>query len=144
MNENPFIGAWHLVAANFYKPSGELVKLYGDNPTGMIVYGERGTMCVQIMQRGRPPLPKGRTAENALQEYHSILSGYIAYFGTYEIDPKVSSMTHHIKGSLIPEWIGTDLVRTYEFSGNRLTLRTAPAPARGDVLWGELIWERAE
>lgn len=140
-----FVDTWHLIDVRFFKPDGTVVRIYGEQPRGMLVYDARGNMTVQIMRRGRPPLPKSRRSENALDEYNAILRGYIAYFGKFSVDETARTMTHHIEGSLIPNWVDTPLVRTYEFSpdGKRLYLRTAPAPIGGDTLSGELIWERA-
>lgn len=142
LNQNSFIGTWRLVAANFYKRDGTLVQLYGADPLGYIRYDEQGRMSVQIMQRNRPILPKIKDVEKAFDAYKAILRGYVAYFGTYSVDEIARTMTHHIQASLVPEWVGTDLVRTYEFSGNRLILRTPPAQLRGEMMHGELIWER--
>lgn len=137
-----FFGVWRLVAANFYKPDGTLVKLYGDDPRGLFVYAENGTMSVQIMKQNRPAIPRGQHAAHALENYHDILVGYIAYFGTYSVDENARTVTHHVQASLIPNWVGSDLVREYEFSGNRMTLRTLPASLRGEIMRGELIWEK--
>ena len=142
MREN-FIGTWNLVAVNFYKQDGTIVKLYGDSPRGLFVYGADGVMSVQIMKEHRPPIPRGQQVEHALEDYHDILIGYIAYFGTYTVDETARTVTHHVRGSLIPNWVDTDLVREYEFSGNRLYLRTPPASLRGETMRGELIWERS-
>ena len=144
MKQNPFVGTWHLVDVHFYKANGDIVKLYGEQPRGMLMYDAHGHMNGQVMQRERPRLPKGRHTQNALDEYHAILRGYIAYFGTYESDENAGTLTHHVHGSLIPDWVGTDQIRLYEFRNHnkQLILRTPPAELRGDTLAGELIWER--
>jgi hypothetical protein len=140
-----FVGTWQLVAVHFYNAQNESIKMYGEAPRGMLIYDAQGHMNGQVMQRERPPLPKGREAENARDEYHAILRGYIAYFGTYEVDENAGTVTHHVHGSLIPDWVGTDQIRLFEFcdDNQRLILRTPPSTLRGDVLRGELIWERA-
>jgi hypothetical protein len=145
MREN-FIGTWRLVAVHFYNAQNEIVKLYGQEPRGMLMYDAQGHMNGQVMQRERPSLPKRRDAENARDEYHAILRGYIAYFGTFNVDEHARTITHHVQGSLIPDWVGTDQVRLYEFcnNGQQLILRTPPSSLRGDVLRGELIWERIQ
>lgn len=142
---NLFIGLWQLIDVNFYRVNNEIVKLYGQAPRGMIMYDAHGRMAVQIMQRDRPALPKSRTAENALGDYATILRGYIAYFGTYDVDETARTVTHHLQGSLFPDWVGTDLVRQYEFSNDNqmLILTTAPSALRGETLRGEIIWQRA-
>ena len=139
-----FHGLWHLVDVNFYNVNNEIVKLYGESPRGMILYDAQGRVTVQIMQRDRPPLPKTRTAENALADYVTILRGYVAYFGTYDVDETARTVTHHLEGSLIPDWVGTDLVRQYEFADDnqKLILTTAPSALRGATLRGEIIWRR--
>ena len=109
------------------------------------MYDAHGHMNGQVMQRERPRLPKGRHTENALDEYHAILRGYIAYFGTFDIDENARTITHHVHGSLIPDWVGTDQIRLYEFRNHnrQLILRTPPSLVRGDTLAGELIWQKA-
>jgi hypothetical protein len=70
------------------------------------------------------------TGEEAL----AALDGHIAYFGTYSVDEKASTVTHHRQGSVQPGDKG-DLVRGYEFVGDRLILRPAGTNA-------EVVWER--
>ncbi len=142
---NLFIGTWHLVAVNFYNANGDVQKFYGQDPHGYIYYDAQGRMSVQIMQRDRPHLPRHHQAEHALEDYQAILRGYVAYFGTYSVDETARTMTHHVQGSLLPDWVGTDLVRNYEFRNNNnlLILSTPFSHLRGDDLRGDIIWERA-
>ena len=46
-------------------------------------------------------------------------------------------MTHHVEGGLSPNMVGSDLKRSYEFSGNRLILKPV-----GQT--GVLTWERVQ
>jgi hypothetical protein len=68
--------------------------------------------------------------------YFKAATAFVSYAGPYEIrDDKV---IHHAEVSLFPEWAGTDLIRTYEFSGNQLYLRSS-IPGGGVY---EFCWER--
>ncbi len=67
-------------------------------------------------------------------EARAMLDGYIAYSGTYTVDDKARTVTHHRKASVQPGDKG-DLVRGYEFAGERLILRPVGTNA-------EVIWER--
>jgi hypothetical protein len=58
------------------------------------------------------------SAEHALAAY----SGYVAYFGTYTVDEKKHAVTHHIEGSLAPEFTGTDQPRPFKLEGDRLEI----------------------
>jgi hypothetical protein len=142
MEDNPFVGTWRLISAEFRRADGEVLHLYGRDPVGMLVYDAQGHMIGQIMRRDRPALPSGKAADNALEDYQAIIKGYVAYFGVYEVDMAAGTITHHVQGSLIPDWVGVGQVRLFAFAGNRLTLRTPPSPLRGAVLEGVLLWER--
>ncbi|MBV9262676.1 MAG: lipocalin-like domain-containing protein [Candidatus Eremiobacteraeota bacterium] len=64
-------------------------------------------------------------------------NGYFCYFGTYTVDEQEQTVTHHVAGSLFPNYVGTEQIRRCSIRGNRLSL-TAEAP------WGhvELVWEK--
>jgi len=47
-----------------------------------------------------------------------------------------------VKGSLLPNLVGSDQIRFYEFSGDRLTLKTPPIQVGGITVTSLLIWER--
>ena len=65
------------------------------------------------------------------EEAKAALDGHIAYFGTYSVDEQARTVTHHRQGSVQPGDKG-DLVRGYEFVGDRLILR--PRHDRGSRL----------
>jgi len=77
-------------------------------------------------------------AANASQEeIREALGGFIAYFGTFDVDEAAKTVIHHVQACLVPSWVGTDLKRTYQFAGNRLTL-TARLTTNSTVL----VWEK--
>ena len=77
---------------------------------------------------------RGSTAAMTPQEAFTAVKDYIAYFGTYTVDEQAGIVTHHRHDSLQPGDAG-DLVRKYEFAGDRLVLR-----APNSTL--EVTWER--
>jgi hypothetical protein len=68
------------------------------------------------------------------QEAKIAVTDYIAYFGTYTIDAQAGTVTHHRQDSIQPGDFG-DLIRRYEFVGDRLVLRPPNSTA-------EITWER--
>jgi hypothetical protein len=124
---NKLLGAWRYVGTRINGGNWNR----GDNPKGMIYYGPHGEMAVQIA-----PDVKRRRAGAVMtpDEAFTAVKDYIAYFGTYTVDEATGTVTHHRHDSLQPGDNG-DLVRRYEFNGDRLVLR-----APNSTL--EVTWER--
>jgi Lipocalin-like domain len=101
----------------------------GPSPTGMIVYTAGGNMSVQIAP-DRPRTKAG--AEATPDEAKAALTGYIAYFGTYTVDERAGTITHHRTASIQPG-DASPLVRAYEFKGDRLVLR--PPGSKQEIVW---------
>jgi len=67
-----------------------------------------------------------------------MLTGFNAYFGTFDVDQASGTVIHHLQSALIPSWVGTDQRRKYEFSaaGELIILNTASG---ADY---RLVWQR--
>jgi hypothetical protein len=106
---------------------------FGNTPQiGRIYYDRAGRMGAQLHPPGRKPLPAMPTVE----DYREMLRGFVAYYGTYDIDESTRRVAHHIESASNPAWIGTDFIRWYEFEPGRLILRTQPNATT------PLVWER--
>jgi hypothetical protein len=109
------VGVWRYAGT---KVDGELRADRGD-PRGIIIYDASGHMAVQIVP--------GREARA-----NAPASQFIAYFGTYSIDERAGTVTHHREGDLRPDG-EIDAVRKYEFVGDRLILR--PVDRVQEIMW---------
>ncbi|MGC1780784.1 MAG: lipocalin-like domain-containing protein [Xanthobacteraceae bacterium] len=119
------VGAWRYVGTRINGGNWDR----GANPKGMIYYGPHGEMAVQIA----PDVERKRAAAVMTPEEARIaVQDYIAYFGSYTIDVAAGTVTHHRQDSLQPGDKG-DLVRRYEFAGDRLVLR--PPNSTMEVTW---------
>jgi hypothetical protein len=141
-----FIGVWKLVSCESKdKTSGEVRYPYGKNPVGRITYDAAGRMSAQLMNPGRkmvggPPSRSSRTSirEASLDDMREILNGFMAYYGTFDVDEAARTVIHHVQASLLPSWVGSDQRRQYEFLGtNRLILT-----ASSEQTVTRLVWER--
>jgi hypothetical protein len=121
------LGAWRYVGTRIDGGNWDR----GANPKGMIYYGPHGEMAVQIA----PDIKRRRAGAVMTPEEAKIaLTDYIAYFGTYTIDTRTETVTHHRQDSIQPG-DGGDLVRRFALEGDRLVLR-----ALNSTL--EVTWER--
>ena len=135
-----FIGVWRLISCERKSKDGRIDYPYGAEPVGRITYDKAGRMSAQLMRPGRrSTVAPGVSliAGNAgSEEIREAVDGFIAYFGTFDVDESAQTVIHHVQACLVPSWVGTDLKRTYRFNANRLVLTAATT----SVL--ELVWER--
>ena len=127
------VGAWRLVGYQF--DSDQVDPNRGGHPVGLLQYDTNGSMGVQIM----PDRPRAKYATTLPtgEEARSAMLGYTAYFGTYTVDERAHTVTHHREGSINPGDVGRELVRRYEFqSPDRMALIPL------DGLPRTLTWER--
>jgi len=126
---NRLVGAWRLVSIEGNKPG----RYRGEKPTGLLYYDNLGHMAVQIMP-GRKRSGYAGALPTA-EEARDALLGYTAYFGTYRVDEKTRTVTHHRTGNINPGGLG-DFVRRYEFlSDDKIVLMPVESNAG-------LTWER--
>jgi hypothetical protein len=119
------IGAWRYIGTTVDGQN----KPRGKNPKGMIYYGPYGEMSVQIA----PDVERPRAGREMTPDEAKIaVTDYVAYFGTYTIDEKAGTVTHHRHVSIQPGDKG-DFVRRYQFVGDRLILR--PPNSTQEITW---------
>jgi hypothetical protein len=114
-----FIGTWRLIS---------------DSSTGLMYYDRLGNMAAQVM----PTRARAKYAgtQPTPDEAKEAITGYLAYFGTYSVDERAHTITHHRKANINPGQVGDDAVRGYEFvPGDRVILTPV-----GTV--NQIIWER--
>jgi hypothetical protein len=149
-HNNPLIGIWKLISAIAIHPDGAIdSEVYGPNPSGYITYTLDGRMMVMFSRSDHSPLsqeirsPLSREIESLpVEERAQAFTSFNAYAGRYTLNG--NTVTHQIEVASIPNRVGTDLVRTFSLSGDRVTLKTLPTLSDGVLKVFELEWERLE
>jgi hypothetical protein len=136
-----FIGTWRLVSSEFQQ-NGEKTFPLGERPEGLLMYDACGNVAAQLMRRGRRVLGSGNQLGGTPEEIREAFEGYVAYFGTFTVDPKAGRVTHQVQGSLLPNWIGGSQIRFYEIRDDILTLRTEPIQTGRGEITGVLVWRK--
>jgi hypothetical protein len=135
--EHRLVGHWTLERYEAVGPDGARSLPFG-RALGRLSYDEHGHMAGQVMQPERPP---GLSGDGAVQRLRAAYTGYIAYFGRYEVNETGDTVTHHVEGALNPAWVGGTQIRRLRFDGDRLELR-AEVPRGDDVFTHVLIWRK--
>jgi len=128
------LGAWQLESRTVRTPGGEMLDpVLGRQPLGRLFYDASGRMGLQMMRQERaqaittPSNP--RDANN-----QRVVLGYDSYFGTFQLNEPAGTITHHVEGSLFPEDLGKDFVRSFTIDGDIFTLSfTSRSPDGSEV-----------
>ena len=142
-SESP-LGTWRLVSYHTETPDGVRTFPLGEDVAGIAMYLPNGRVSIQFMRKNRPLFKSGDAWRGTLEEERAAFEGYFAYTGRFTIDAAQSRVTHHIEICSAPNYVGTDLVRTFSISGNRLTLRTPQRQLAGQTSASTLVWERID
>ena len=139
---NKFVGMWQLVS--FENGEQERAAAVGAHPTGLLVYDASGLMSVQIMPDRTRHNFSGSVSllfsgpQPSAAEALDAVTGYSAYFGTYSVNEREGTVTHHRQGNLYPGAIG-EVVRRYTFVNDS---RVSLVPV--DNQNNRLVWERVK
>ena len=135
--QNLLIGAWRLRSNVRTLRDGQTLNHFGPNPVGRIEYDKSGRMFALLMRPGRSStVPAGMELDNAPEgELRDAVTGFVAYYGNFEVDEATHTVIHHVQASLVPSWVGTDLKRNFCFEVGSLVLtRTSPDGTSSDRL----------
>jgi len=138
------VGSWRLVSYEERTTSGAVIPVWGNSPRGRLMYDAGGRMSVQLMNPQRRTFASPDRLGGTADEVRGAFEGYLAYYGTYSVDPSAGVVTHHVDGALYPNHMGTDLRRSFQLSGKRLRLSTPPTLSGGRTSTFDLVWEREE
>lgn len=118
------VGTWRVERiTDTDSKTGKVVHPYGEHPKGYIVYDPTGHLSVQIMRTPAvPPFASGDDAKGSDAEVRAAYDGFVAYFGTYEVDAKQGIVVHRVEGSLMPSYTSTDQRRPFRVEGDVLTI----------------------
>jgi hypothetical protein len=143
MHGTSLAGAWKLLVFEF-RSEGQVVFPFGTTFSGLCLYDTTGNMSMQIMRGDRPRFAVNDQQAGTPEEVAAAFNGCYSYFGTYVVDETHGVVVHHVSQSLFPNAIGTDLVRFYRISGNRLIVSAPTVQVRGHLMDAMLVWERLE
>ena len=143
-----FIGVWKLISGESKdEVTGKVRYPWGTKPVGRLAYDDVGRVFAQLMNPGRRSIGgmANRGAAAAIEtasaeDMREMLTGFNAYFGTFDVDEPNRTVIHHLQSALIPSWVGTDQRRRYEFSGSDqlIMLNTASQASY------RLVWQRED
>ncbi len=132
------IGTWALVATEWQRADGRHANPFGDGAVGILIYDAAGYMSAQVMRADR--------ATAAVAGIDTAMTtatpGYIAYFGTYEVDATAALIMHDVIGSAFPGWVANAHGRNFVVTSDTLILSADVISADGVAVHASTTWER--
>ena len=139
-----FVGTWQLSVYEEKIDDGTVIYPLGKNAAGRLMYDKNGRFSAQLMRPDRPFFVSGNIYGGTPKETEAAYEGYLAYFGSYELD-KDGNMLHHVDACTFPNWIGVTQVRIFKFKGeNQMSLTTPPLEVAGKKGISVLEWKRTD
>lgn len=121
-------GTWALVEHKTTLANGEVRRAFGTTPKGLFVFHPDGHTAVQIVNPTRPTTAMGAASD---EELRALARTFLAYFGTYDVDPAARKIVVHTTADLNPLNSGADQVRFFELDGDLMHLQPPPSPQPG-------------
>ena len=121
--QQKLIGAWHVVSLEDVGSDGKATRVTAIK--GMLIYTRDGHMSVQLM------LPDSES--DVSNDY--VKNGYEASFGSFDVDEKAHTVTHHVQGSVTRGLIGKDLPRAFRFDNSHLIITSTRPDEHWSVTW---------
>jgi len=140
MPNDPFVGTWRLLFLETRTSGGDIGYPLGKDAVGYLIYSHEGFMAASIMRAGRANFASADLLGASAEEHLAAIESYSSYCGTYEVQS--DKVIHHIELSLFPNWSGSHQERFFEFSEDRLTLRTRPMSVGGVERTLHASWQR--
>ncbi|MGH9604317.1 MAG: lipocalin-like domain-containing protein [Terracidiphilus sp.] len=135
-DRNLIVGAWSLSSYELrLKPSGTITTPFGSHPVGRILYEANGQMSAQLMRPEMVAFASDDPLRATDKEAASAWRNYIGYWGTYTMNVRAGTITHHIVGGWLPNWVGQNQTRAFQLSGDSLSLDADSAAWHAHLTW---------
>jgi hypothetical protein len=137
------VGTWELLSREDRTRDGELrvEPSIGSDPVALLYFDRKGHFAVQFMKRDRGTAQEADAA-NLPPNNSRARGGYDAYFGTYQVDNALGTVTTKQVGALSPENVGQVFTRKMSVVDDELTIRLETASIGGEPVIRTLRWKR--
>lgn len=141
MKRSDLFGRWTIVEWLQTYDDGRVVHPMGKVLDGFIEYGPHGMFCF-LASGERPPFSTGGQWSADDREKAAAYSSCLSYAGTFDVDG--DSVTHHVRHSLFPNWVGGTQRRTAQLDGDALSLSARLEAGTPEARTVVLTWRRTQ
>lgn len=135
------VGTWTIVSWSQDVAGGPQLQRFGANPKGYTMFDANGRVYAMFARPDLPIIASKNPSTPTPEEAKAIVSGSIAYFGTYTVDEAAKVVTIKVEASSFPNQLGTDQKRTItSISPTELKVQNTTAIGGGQIYY---VFKRA-
>ena len=102
------VGTWTPVSWEQDVASGPKFQRFGANPKGVTVFDANGRFFIMFARSDLPKIASNNPSNSTPEEAKAIVSGSIAYYGTYTVDEAAKIISFRIESSSFPNQLGIE------------------------------------
>ncbi|MET0707787.1 MAG: lipocalin-like domain-containing protein [Tardiphaga sp.] len=102
------VGTWTPVSWEQDVASGPKFQRFGANPKGVTVFDANGRFFIMFARSDLPKIASNNPSTSTPEEAKAIVSGSIAYYGTYTVDEAAKIISFRIESSSFPNQLGIE------------------------------------
>ncbi len=137
------VGTWQLVSIEdtIAGEAGPAVDL-GAHPVGFLMYQADGHMSATLVDGDRPAWKNATRPTNA--EKIAYFDTFVAYCGTFKVDPEKSIVYHYPAVAWTPAFLATNQARPFRLEGDKLIITVTENLGDPSMEKRVLLWQRAK
>lgn len=139
---NPLVGTWTLVSVNDERPDGSKLKIYGEAPSGLLIFDAQNRYSLQLCSNDRPKYASKDRLKGTPEEYKAAAIGCNPHWGRYTLDAAKGVIVFKIDHAIFGNWEGTEQNRSFKLGDGLLTYAVPNPPSGGAN--PVVTWKRAE
>lgn len=139
MDRETVKGRWNILVWEQLYDDGRVVLPMGTQLEGFIEYSDFGMFCV-INEKDREAFSTGGQWNAEEGEKAAAYSSYLTYAGDFEVEG--DTITHNVRHSIFPNWVGGSQHRTAQLEGDVLSLTARLEEGTPEARTACLKWTR--
>jgi hypothetical protein len=110
--KDQLVGTWTPVSWEQDVPNAPKLQRFGSPPKGIHVFDANGHFVIMFARSDLPKLSSNNIANPTPEEAKTLITGLIAYHGTYTVDEAAKIISLKIEATSFPNQLGIEQKRT--------------------------------
>jgi hypothetical protein len=138
--KDQIVGTWSLVSWEQTLKDGSKNLRFGNDPKGVNTFTPDGHFTLIITRSDLPKISSGNPEKPTPEEAQALVSGSIAYFGTYTVDEATKTVSQHLDATTLVNQLAMPQARVVtSISADAMTYSNSNSVAGGNIV---LVWKR--